>query len=81
MLAVRGIYTGEQVRCLEPVHVRPNVRVIITFLEDEEATSNADADLEEFLALCGTWEDDRPVEEIVKDIYESRTIGKTEVNL
>ena len=81
MLAVRGIYTGDSVRVLEDVHVRPNVRVIITFLEDEETTSDVDADLEEFLALCGTWEDDRPVEDIVKDIYESRTIGKTKVNL
>jgi hypothetical protein len=27
----------------------------------------------ELLELCGTWEDDRPVEEIIKDIYDSRT--------
>jgi hypothetical protein len=28
---------------------------------------------EEFAALAGSWEDDRPAEEIVRDIAESRT--------
>lgn len=27
---------------------------------------------EEFLSICGTWEDDRTVEEQIKDIYSSR---------
>ena len=35
MLAIRGIYTGKEIKPLEDIHVRPNVRVIITFLEDE----------------------------------------------
>lgn len=26
----------------------------------------------EFLSICGTWEDDRTVEEQIKDIYSSR---------
>lgn len=35
MLSIRGIYTGKEIKPLEDIHVRPNVRVIITFLEDE----------------------------------------------
>ena len=27
---------------------------------------------EEFLSICGTWEDDRTAEEQIKDIYSSR---------
>lgn len=81
MIAIRGTYTGKEIRLLEDVHVRPNVRVIVTFLDDEDVTPDVDVDTEEFLALCGTWEDNRPVEEIIKDIYESRTTGKNEVIL
>lgn len=34
-------------------------------LTEEKAT-------EEFLSVCGTWEDDRSVEEQIKDVYSSR---------
>lgn len=34
-----------------------------------------------FLAFSGTWEDDRPVEEIIRDIYESRTLGREDIPL
>jgi len=81
MLAIRGMYTGKEIRLLEDVHVRPNVRVIITFLDDEPVTPEVDADTEGLLALSGTWEDDRPVEAIIQDIYASRTTGNEEVVL
>lgn len=81
MLAIRGVYTGKDIKLLEDVHVRPNVRVIVTFLDDEPLNPEVDEDTEGLLALSGTWEDDRPVEAIVRDIYESRTTGKEEVVL
>lgn len=81
MLAIRGIYTGKEIKLLEDVHVRPNVQVIITFLEDEPVIPDIDEDTEGLLALSGTWEDDRPVETIIQDIYESRTTGKEEIVL
>lgn len=31
---------------------------------------------EKFLSLAGSWEDERTTEEIVRDIEESRTIGR-----
>lgn len=41
--------------------------------DDDSISPNIDENTKEFLALSGTWEDDRPVEEIIRDIYESRT--------
>ncbi len=81
MLAIRGIYTGKDIKLLEDVHVRPNVRVIITFLEDEPVMPEVDESTEGLLALSGTWEDERPLEAIIRDIYESRTTGKKEIVL
>jgi len=34
MQSIRGIYTGKEIKPLEDIHVRPNVSVIITFLDD-----------------------------------------------
>ena len=34
-----------------------------------------------FLELSGTWQDDRTTEEIIKEIYESRTFGRGEIVL
>ncbi len=79
MLAIHGIYTGKDIKLLEDVHIRPNVRVIVTFLDDEPVAPELDDDTEGLLALSGTWEDERPVETIVRDIYERRTNGKEEV--
>ena len=81
MLTIRGIYTGTEIKLLEDVHVRPNVQVIITFLENEPLSKDTDENTQELLALGGTWEDERPVEDIIKDIYGSRTTGKEEVRL
>jgi hypothetical protein len=34
VLSIQGIYTGREIKPLEEIHIRPNVRVIITFLDD-----------------------------------------------
>jgi hypothetical protein len=36
---------------------------------------------EAFLATFGAWEDPRPAEAIVSEIYESRTVATSEVSL
>ena len=79
MLAIRGIYTGQDVRLLEDVHVRPNIRVIVTFLEDEQPLfeqtpfQNVSSATLEFLQKCGGWEDSRSADDIVAEIYAART--------
>ena len=79
MLAIRGIYTGHDIRLLEDVRIRPNIRVIVTFLEDEqplfeqESSSNVSSATREFLQKCGGWEDSRSADDIVAEIYAART--------
>lgn len=79
MISIRGIYTGKEIKPLEDIRVRPNVGVIITFLEDEEKdvdhkkeTNMPNSNTEAFLKKCGGWEDTRGPEEIIADIYDSR---------
>lgn len=44
MLTIQGIYDGRNIKPLEEIHVQPNVKVIITFLEDQrEQQANLDA--------------------------------------
>ncbi len=85
MLSIRGIYTGKEIRPLEEIHVRPNVDVIITFLddvpEDREQTQairaehpgQATTPTRMFLEKCGGWHDTRTPDEIIAEIYASRT--------
>jgi len=79
MIAMEGIYTGTEIRLSEPVHVRPNVRVIVTFLEDKPKIAEPDRATQQLLALSGTWQDDRPVENIIRDIYENRKAKRNEL--
>lgn len=92
MLSVRGIYTGKEIKVLEEIHARPNIRVIITFLEDEPVKTHESKREEElpvspkdptevFLEKCGGWEDARTPEEIIAEIYTSRTTSQRGVEL
>ena len=81
MLAIRGTYDGKQIKPLEKIKVPPNVEVIITFLDDKFSQKPITDKTKDLLALSGTWEDNRPVEEIIRDIYESRTTNMEDVRL
>jgi hypothetical protein len=87
MRSIRGIYTGKEIKPLEEIHIRPNVHVIITFLEDEPVETKDKMRTEElsvtpkdpteiFLEKCGGWEDTRSPEEIIAEIYTARTISE-----
>lgn len=43
---------------------------------NEPIMPDVDEKTKGLLVLSGTWEDDRPVEAIIQDIYERRTVGK-----
>ncbi|MEN8221179.1 MAG: hypothetical protein ABFS56_33480 [Pseudomonadota bacterium] len=93
MLSIRGIYTGKEIKPLENVHALPNVRVIITFLDDEadyiETEPNTEkwesyaqkTPTEVFLDKCKGWKDTRSPEEIITEIYASRTSADRSVQL
>lgn len=45
---------------------------IIRFIKQEIISPDEKQMTREFLSVCGTWEDDRSVEEQLEDIYSSR---------
>ena len=78
MQSIHGVYTGTEIRPLETIHVRPNVHVIITFLDEtlpisEEAEPSMKTPTQQFLEKCGGWQDDRSPDEIIAEIYDART--------
>jgi hypothetical protein len=81
MLSVRGVYDGKQIKPLEEFDVPPNVEVIITFMDKKTSDQSIDDKTKDLLELSGTWEDNRPVEEIIRDIYDNRTISQKDVDL
>jgi uncharacterized protein with ParB-like and HNH nuclease domain len=76
MLSVRGIYDGKQIKPLEEFDIPPNVEVIITFMDKRNTDQSSDDKTRDLLELSGTWEDNRSVEEIIKEIYNSRTASE-----
>ena len=49
------------------------VRIIEVYLQNNQIDKNS---TEEFLKLSGSWEDDRSTDEIISDIYNSRSKSK-----
>lgn len=81
MISIRGVYDGKKIKPLEKFDVPPNVEVIITFIENKPGDRSVDDQTNDLLELSGTWEDDRSPDEIIKDIYESRTASKKDIHL
>lgn len=81
MISVKGIYDGKRIKPLEKFDVPPNVEVIITFLDRKTIARSKTDKKNGLLELSGTWEDDRPVEEIIKEIYDNRTSNREDIRL
>lgn len=57
MIAVRGIYNGQQVLLLEPVSVAARTPVVVTFLTDDGTwpyPTSADTQPDPISVLCGS---------------------------
>ncbi|MDO9543297.1 MAG: hypothetical protein Q7J98_13400 [Kiritimatiellia bacterium] len=54
MIAIQGLYDGHIIKPLEPVHAPANVRVIITFIEDNRPRSIPATRLQD-VAGCLQW--------------------------
>ena len=57
-----------------PQPVQEKLAKVIHFFKQEIIAPGLDEKraTDEFLSVCGTWEDDRTIEEQIKDIYSSR---------
>jgi hypothetical protein len=72
LVSVLAVYDGKEIRLLEPPPVRGRYRVLVTFVEPTPDEGAQPADRARFRRSLGAWQDDRPVEETLKDILESR---------
>jgi hypothetical protein len=66
-VSVPAIYDGNVIRLLETPPVAGPHRVLVTFTE-----VTATGDPARFWASLGAWQDDRPVEETLRDIHSAR---------
>ncbi|MGB8646527.1 MAG: hypothetical protein WCF84_14910 [Anaerolineae bacterium] len=72
LLSVPAIYDGNEIKLLEGAPVQGRYRVLVTFLEPEAQETTESGDLARFWSSFGAWQDDRPVEETLRDVYEAR---------
>jgi hypothetical protein len=68
LVSVPAIYDGKQIRLLEIAPVQVPYRVLVTFVEPTRPAR----DLTRFWASLGAWQDDRPVEDTLRDIHQAR---------
>lgn len=68
LVSVPAIYDGKQIQLLEGPPVNVPYRVLVTFVEPAQPAR----DLSRFWASLGAWQDDRPVEETLRDIRAFR---------
>lgn len=72
----KTVYEEEVLRDMQalPASAQEKLARIIHFMRSEIIPSELDEKktTEEFLSVCGTWEDDRSIEEQIRDIYSSR---------
>ncbi len=72
LTSIPAIIDGERIRLLENAPVDGPYRVLVTFIEPVGSDDGPDARVDEFLQSFGAWQDDRPVESTVADIYAAR---------
>ena len=68
-LSVRAVYDGRDIHLLEDVPIRQPYRVIVTFIEPLPQHENTTPD---FWDSFGAWQDERPPEATMQDIYSAR---------
>lgn len=71
LVSVPAIYDGEKIRLLEAAPVEGPYRVLVTFMEPARE-QDAPRDSARFWNSSGAWQDDRPVEDTLRDIHEAR---------
>ena len=74
LVSVEAIYEDGQIRLLKR-HRFMAYRILITFVEPvmkEDEEERRARRIAEFQKTFGSWQDDRPVEEMLREIYETR---------
>ena len=61
--------------------IEREIQDIRTALQDEWGESASSDDTQHFLDKCGGWEDDRPVDALIAEIYQARTVSDRAADL
>jgi len=76
--AIEGIYNKGKVILNEQVPVKGRSKVLVIFLEEHKDSTDKKQKL---MDTFGTWEDTKSSEEIIEDIYLSRSSRKKDISL
>ena len=76
LVSVPAVYDGEKIRLLEQAPVAGSYRVLVTFVEPTSEKEPPRRDKARFWDSFGAWQDDRSVEETLRDIHEARVSKK-----
>ncbi len=69
MISVEALFDGKNVHLLAEPPVNGRYRVLVTFVSPAQ---DREHELVDILASFGAWQDDRPIESSLADIYGSR---------
>ena len=72
LLSVPAVYDGKEIRLLEAPPVHGRYRVLVTFVEPARPDDASPVDHARFRDALGAWEDDRPLDATLADIYKGR---------
>ena len=71
-VSVSAIFDGRQVQLMDPAPVHQPYRVLVTFLEPDGGNDTPPIGTEAWWEMVGAWEDDRPMEATLEDVYGAR---------
>lgn len=76
--AVEGVYNNGKITLKENIYLKGNVNVLVVFLENIYDKKNK---MQKSLNTFGSWEDNKDSEEIISNIYESRSFRRDDIIL
>jgi len=72
LYSVPALFDGKQIQLLEAAPVQEPYRVLVTFIEPTREPATPPLNLNSFWDSFGAWQDDRPLEDTLRDIYHAR---------
>ena len=72
LVSIPAIYDGKQIRLLEMAPVQGSYRVVVTFIGPAREGEASARESDRGWASFGAWQDNRPMEETLRDIHQAR---------
>lgn len=75
---VEGIYNSGKITLKENIDLEGTADVLVVFLDNINEKKNK---MQKLLSTFGSWKDSKEAEEIISNIYESRSFRKEDISL